>query len=152
MTKMATMTIYTKKLKNLLLQNRWLDCFWTLVCSIRWLSTLKFVQIVSLGWSWHIFIQVKFGSLGFWMEKICNHCLFFFFSPKTMVLFDMNKDASCASVNTKGQGHSMTLAFSQSDWMFVNIFLKTSSLKKWNLLIFQKLLLPVISKFVHAVN
>ena len=71
MDKLATMPqcpYMVKTLKNLLLQNSWVDCLETLLCNIMWLSAAKFIQMVTLGWPWHIF-QVKFGPLGFWMEK-----------------------------------------------------------------------------------
>ena len=65
-----------KTLKNLLLQNRsgWLP--WNLVCSIRWLSTTKFVQMVTLGWPWPIFHQGQIWFLGLLNGEKVKHCIF----------------------------------------------------------------------------
>ena len=63
MTKMAAMPIYGKNLKTSSspeLKGRWP---WKLVCSIRCSSTTKFIQMVMLGWPWHILGQGQIWSL-----------------------------------------------------------------------------------------
>ena len=74
--KMATMPIYGKKLKRSSFPELlgWLP--WNLVCSIKCPSSTKFVQMVTLDWSWPIFVKVKFGPLGFWMGKRWNVAFF----------------------------------------------------------------------------
>ena len=49
MTKMAAMPIYGKNIKNSYLEpkGRWP---WKLICSIKYSSTTKFVQMMPLGW------------------------------------------------------------------------------------------------------
>ena len=62
MTKMAAMPIYGKNLKNSSSPepiDRWP---WNLVCSIVYVSTIKIVQIISLGWPWPILRQGQIWS------------------------------------------------------------------------------------------
>ena len=78
MAKMATMPIYGKNLKKSSSPEPLGWLPWNLVCSIKWLSTFE------------------------WREGETLH------TSKTIVLCDMKEGASCTSVNTKGQGHSIT--------------------------------------------
>ena len=70
MTKMATMPIYGKNLKNSSPdpKGRWP---WHLVFSIECMRTTTFVQMMTLGWPGPILrqLKVKFGPLWFCMEK-----------------------------------------------------------------------------------
>ena len=69
MAQMVTMPIYGKNLKKSSPEPLgWLP--WTLVCSIRWLSTTKFVQMVTLGWPW----QGQIWSLGILNEEKVKQC------------------------------------------------------------------------------
>ena len=72
MTKMAAMPINGTNLKRSSLESksRWP---WMLVCSIRCLSTTKFVQMMILVWHWH---WVKFGPLCFCMGKKVKQWIF----------------------------------------------------------------------------
>ena len=63
MANMATMLIYGKNLKkssSLEPKGGWP---WKLVCSIGYSSTTKFVQMMTLGWQWHILQQGHIWSL-----------------------------------------------------------------------------------------
>ena len=62
MTKMAAMPIYGKNLKKPSLEpkGRWP---WMLVCSIRYSSTTKVVQMMTLDWPWPILWQGQIWSL-----------------------------------------------------------------------------------------
>ena len=62
MTKMTAMPIYGKNLKisSLEPKGRWP---WKLVCSIECSSTTKFIQMMTLGWPWHILRQGQIWSL-----------------------------------------------------------------------------------------
>ena len=65
MTKMAAMTIYGENLKkssSLEPKGQWR---WNLICSIRWSSTTKFVQLMTLGWPWPILRQGQIWSIMF---------------------------------------------------------------------------------------
>ena len=53
MAKMATIPIYCKNHKKSLPEPKGLWT-WNLVCSIRYLSNTKFVQMMTLGWPWPI--------------------------------------------------------------------------------------------------
>ena len=56
MTNMATMPIYGKNLKKSSPEP--MDWWpWNFVCSIVYASTTKVVQIITLGWPWHILRQ-----------------------------------------------------------------------------------------------
>ena len=62
MIKMAAMPIYGKNLwkySSLELKGRWP---WNLVCSIKYSSTTKFVQMMPLGWPWPILRQGQIWS------------------------------------------------------------------------------------------
>ena len=76
MVKMATMPIYGKNLKKSSSPEplAWLP--WTLVCNNRWLSTTKFIQMVTLGWPWPIFHEGQIWSLGMLNGKKLRHCFF----------------------------------------------------------------------------
>ena len=68
LTNMAPMPIYGKNCKTYSPPEPlgWFP--WNLI-SISWLSTAKFLQMVTPGWPWLIFVKVKFGPLGYWMGK-----------------------------------------------------------------------------------
>ena len=68
MTNMAAMPIYGKNLKKSSSPepiDRWP---WNLVCSIVYASTTKGVQIITLGWPWHILRQ---GQI-WWHRLLCG--------------------------------------------------------------------------------
>ena len=69
MTNMATMPIYGKNLKKSSSPEPIDQWPWNLVCSIVYGSTTKIVQIMTLGWPWPVFTKVKFGHIGFCIEK-----------------------------------------------------------------------------------
>ena len=78
MTKMVTMPIYSKNLKkksSLEPNGQWP---WKLVCSIGYSSTTKFIQMMTLGWPWHILWQGQIWSLMLLYGKKVKQCLFFF--------------------------------------------------------------------------
>ena len=76
MARMATMPIYGKNLKKSFPPEPlgWLP--WNLVCSIRLLSTAKFVQMVTLDWRWPIFHQCQIWFLGLLDGKRWNIAIF----------------------------------------------------------------------------
>ena len=49
---------------------------WNLVCSIKWPSCTKFVQMVTLGWPSTFFRQGQIWSLGILNGKKVKHCIF----------------------------------------------------------------------------
>ena len=63
MTKMAAMPIYGKNIKKSSLEPKgWRP--WKLICNIEYLSTAKYVQMMTLGWPWPILLgQGQFLSL-----------------------------------------------------------------------------------------
>ena len=83
---------------------------WKFVYSIGYSSITKFVQMMTLGWPWPIYGKVKFCPLCFCMGK--NKTMDF---SETVVVYDI-KVGRCSQLNeymklmnTKGQGHSLTL-------------------------------------------
>ena len=62
MTKMAAMPIYGKNLKKSSSPEPIDQWPWNLVCSIVYVSTIKIVQIISLGWPWPILRQGQIWS------------------------------------------------------------------------------------------
>ena len=70
MTKMATMLIYGKNLKNsssLEPNSQWP---WKLVYNIEYSSTTKFIQMMTLGWLWPYFTaRSNLGPYAFVWEK-----------------------------------------------------------------------------------
>ena len=76
MVKMAKMPIYDKNLKKSFSPKQlgWLP--WNFVCSIRWLSSTKFVQMVTLGWPWPIFRECQICSLWLLNREKVKHCIF----------------------------------------------------------------------------
>ena len=69
MTRMAAMPIYSKNMKNsssLKPKGRW-PCKCKFVCSIKCSSTIKFVQMKTLGWPWPIL----------WQGQICSPMLLY---------------------------------------------------------------------------
>ena len=62
MTNMAAMPIYGKILKKSSSQKPIAWWPWNLVCSIVYASTAKVVQIMTLGWPWHILRQGQIWS------------------------------------------------------------------------------------------
>ena len=76
LTNMAPMPIYGKNLKKSSSPepiDRW---SWNFICSIVYASTTKVVQIITLGWPWHIYPKAKFGDIGFCMGKSENYLFF----------------------------------------------------------------------------
>ena len=65
---LAAMPIYGKNLKKSSLDpnSRWP---WKLICSIKYSSTTKFVQMMTLGWPWPILQQGQIWPLCFCMGK-----------------------------------------------------------------------------------
>ena len=76
MAKMVTMPIYGKNLKKSSSPEPlgWLP--WNLVCTIRWLSSTKFVQMVTLCWPWPIFHEGQICSPGLLNGEKVKHCIF----------------------------------------------------------------------------
>ena len=73
---MTTMPIYGKTLKKSSspVPLGWLP--WSLVCSIKWLGTTKFVQMVTLGLPWLIFLEGQIWSLRLLNGDTVKHCIF----------------------------------------------------------------------------
>ena len=67
-----------KTLKYLLLWNQKGWWLWNFVCNIGCLSTTKFVQMMTLGWSWPILRQCQFWSLMLWIVWEKGKTLFFY--------------------------------------------------------------------------
>ena len=63
MTKMAAMPIYGKNLKKSSSSEPKGQWPWNLVCSIGCSSTTKFIQMMTLGWPWHILQQGQIWAL-----------------------------------------------------------------------------------------
>ena len=62
MTKLAAMPIYGKNVKKSSLEPKgWWP--WNLVCNIEYSSTIKFAQMMTLGWPWPILRQGQIWSL-----------------------------------------------------------------------------------------
>ena len=78
MTTMAAMPIYGKYLKKSSSAEEINQWSWNLVCSIVYWSTTKVVQIMTLGWPWHILRQGQIWSysLLYGMGKSENYFLF----------------------------------------------------------------------------
>ena len=75
MTKMGSMFIYGKNLKKSSPEPKgWWP--WNLVCSIGCSSTTKFVQMMTLGWPWHILWQGQIWSLMLLDGKKVNNKFF----------------------------------------------------------------------------
>ena len=75
MIKMAAMPIYIKNLKKSSPEpkGRWP---WNLVCNIRYTSTTKFVQKMTLGWPWPILRQGQIWSVIYYLEVLTGHLVF----------------------------------------------------------------------------
>ena len=76
MTNMTAMPINDKNLKksfSLEPKGWWL---WNLVCSIGYLRTTKFIQMMTLGWPWPILRQGQIWSLIFLYGKKINQWIF----------------------------------------------------------------------------
>ena len=67
--KMAAMAICGKNLKKSSSPEPKGQWPWILVCILGCLSTTKFAQIMTLGWTWLYYSNVKFGPLCFCMGK-----------------------------------------------------------------------------------
>ena len=69
MINMASMPIYGKNLKTSSSPKPlgWLA--WNLIFSVSWLSTTKFLQMVTLCWPSPIYVTVRFGPLEYWLGK-----------------------------------------------------------------------------------
>ena len=76
MTNMAAMPIYDKNLKNLLLQNQLTDDLENLVCSIMYRSTTKIFKLLPWVNLDIFYAKVKFGHIGFCMDKSEKYILF----------------------------------------------------------------------------
>ena len=70
MTNMAAMPIYGKHLKKSSSPEPMAWWPWNLICSIVYASSTKIIQIMTLGWPWHILRQgqiwVKVKIIIFW--------------------------------------------------------------------------------------
>ena len=100
-----------KTLKNLLLQNRWVDCLETCYVALGdWVLASCSNGDPKLTLTF-IFVRVKFGPLGFWMEERWK----VFFQNNGTLWYERR-----CFMNTK----------SHSDWMFINIF---KPLLPWNI-------------------
>ena len=98
MAKMVTIPIYGKNLKNSLFQNCWVTCLET------WYVAWEYYQVRSngdLGSPWPIFHQGQIWSLGLLNGEKVKHCIF------GKQWYSVIRSTS---VNTKGQGYSVTLA------------------------------------------
>ena len=76
MTNMATMPVYGKNLKKSSTPEAIGWWPWNLVCSIVYASTTKVVQIMTLGWLWHILRQGQIWSHRLFMGKSENYLFF----------------------------------------------------------------------------
>ena len=75
MTKLATMPIYGKNLKKSSPEPKdWWPS--NLICSIRYSCTTKFVEMMTLGWPWHILQQGQIWSLMLLYEKKVKQWIF----------------------------------------------------------------------------
>ena len=81
LTKMAAMSCMVKPKKSLQPKGWWP---WELVCSIRYSSTSKFVQVMTLGWPWPILRQSQIWSPMLLYGEKCN---FVWEKGKTMYYF-----------------------------------------------------------------
>ena len=86
-----------------------------LVCSIGCSSTIKSVQMVTLGLPWLILRKVKFGSLCFCMGKRLNNWIFRNYCILWCQSWQM---ITWSYMNINGQGHSLTLVQCHSDSTF----------------------------------
>ena len=76
MTNMAAMLIYGKNLKKSSSPESIDRRPWNFVCSIVYASTTKFVQIITLGWPWHILRQGQIWWHRLLYGKSENHLFF----------------------------------------------------------------------------
>ena len=88
-TKMAAMSRYVKNLKKKKKKSSSLEPKgggpWTLVCSNGYSSTIKFVQMMTLGWPWPVLKQGQIWSLMLlYGKKVEQWMLFFFFFQKLL--------------------------------------------------------------------
>ena len=121
-TKMAAMPMYVRNIKNSssLEPKGWWP--WKLICCIRYLSTTKSVQIMTLGWPWPILWQGQILSLMLLYGKIVKQ---WFFS-EIIVIYDIKVDRFSQLndytklMSTKGQGH--LIGPNLSDSLFLNFF------------------------------
>ena len=74
-TNMATMPIYGKNLKKSSSPEPIDRCPWNLVCSIVYAGATKIVQIMTLGWPWHILRQGQIWSHDFCIGKVNYYIL-----------------------------------------------------------------------------
>ena len=77
---------------------------------------------MTLGWPWPFYDNVKFGTLGVWMEK-AEKVIF----SVTVIVYDMEMQSILTPMNAKGQGHLVTLVKDHSCWI-KSFFLETTRL------------------------
>ena len=152
---------------------------WKFVCSIGYLSTAKFIQMMTLGWPWPMYGKVKFGPLciflrNCWVDWSQISC------ADSMGLGNENLNKWSRSHDRYGRLKYLFLWIQKAHdfeslyvlgtwvlpslskwWPWVDLDLCTArsnlvpyafvwiKVKQW---IFQKLLYSMISKLVDAVN
>ena len=124
MTKMATMLIYGRHLKNLLLWNQKADDLETWYALSGALSTTKFAQMMTLGWPWYILRPGQIWSLVLLYGKKVKQCVFqkLLYSIMSKLVDAVNWISTWIYMNIKGHGHSLTLVQCHSDSHFQTSF------------------------------
>ena len=110
-----------KKSSSLEPNSRWP---WKLVCSIGYSSTMKFVQMMTLGWPWPILLKrSNLVPYAFVWEK--GNIMDFSETIVSMIsklVEPFNYMSTWTFMNIKGQGHSLTFFQGHSDSTFSNFF------------------------------